>query len=246
MKLLSISVLALVARSASSFSPLPLVTIPASYSTSTKLFSQTLPILASDDVMSAKSHGTSDKPVMKDLRWSCDYEVADRICNFNRHYAEYAGTLWGARHRLRFFCVLLHPCSLSISCYCGLSPYYFAINVTEPQVTGQAQLSSKISRTVTIRMHQSSFTTVLLENCCLPPLSDGPWTTSSRRAAPTVGRASVMKNAIGNMFDVWQMENASVRPGPISDIIFQIRMGIDTASTWSALRDFQRTSGELL
>ena len=41
--------------------------------------------------MSKKAHGTSDKPVMKDLRWGCDYETADRICNFNRHYAEYAG-----------------------------------------------------------------------------------------------------------------------------------------------------------
>ncbi|KAI2512606.1 hypothetical protein MHU86_1825 [Fragilaria crotonensis] len=91
MKLLSISVLALVARSACSFAPLPSGASRASYTTSTKVFSQTLPILASEDVMRTKSHGTSDKPVMKDLRWSCDYEVADRICNFNRHYAEYAG-----------------------------------------------------------------------------------------------------------------------------------------------------------
>jgi len=41
--------------------------------------------------MSKKAHGTSDKPVVKDRRWGCDYETADRICNFNRHYAEYAG-----------------------------------------------------------------------------------------------------------------------------------------------------------
>jgi hypothetical protein len=47
--------------------------------------------MAEESVMSKKTHGTSDKPVMKDLRWGCDYETADRICNFNRHYAEYAG-----------------------------------------------------------------------------------------------------------------------------------------------------------
>lgn len=27
----------------------------------------------------------------QNLRWGCDWDVADRICNFNRHYAEYAG-----------------------------------------------------------------------------------------------------------------------------------------------------------
>eukprot|EP00607_Mallomonas_marina_P008925 CAMPEP_0182421572 /NCGR_PEP_ID=MMETSP1167-20130531/6981_1 /TAXON_ID=2988 /ORGANISM="Mallomonas Sp, Strain CCMP3275" /LENGTH=149 /DNA_ID=CAMNT_0024598823 /DNA_START=193 /DNA_END=642 /DNA_ORIENTATION=- len=41
--------------------------------------------------MSEKAHGTSMSPVMKDLRWNVDYNTADRICNFNRHYAEYAG-----------------------------------------------------------------------------------------------------------------------------------------------------------
>jgi len=41
--------------------------------------------------MSPKSHGTSETPVQKDLRWNCDYDTADRICNFNRHYAEHAG-----------------------------------------------------------------------------------------------------------------------------------------------------------
>ena len=30
-------------------------------------------------------------PVQENLRWACDGTVADRICNFNRHYAEYAG-----------------------------------------------------------------------------------------------------------------------------------------------------------
>jgi hypothetical protein len=61
-----------------------------------KLFSSAsstgkLPLVAEEDVMSQKQHGTSEKPVQKNLRWNCDYDTADRICNFNRHYAEYAG-----------------------------------------------------------------------------------------------------------------------------------------------------------
>lgn len=30
-------------------------------------------------------------PVQENLRWKCDRDVADRICNFNRHYAEHSG-----------------------------------------------------------------------------------------------------------------------------------------------------------
>jgi len=56
-----------------------------------------LPVLADEEVMSPKAHGTSEKPVQKNLRWSCDYETADRICNFNRHYAEFAGYWQGTK-----------------------------------------------------------------------------------------------------------------------------------------------------
>jgi hypothetical protein len=51
-----------------------------------KLFSTAankLPVMADESVMGKKAHGTSDKPVQKDLRWKCDFETADRICNFN-------------------------------------------------------------------------------------------------------------------------------------------------------------------
>ena len=27
----------------------------------------------------------------ENLKWGCDWDMADRICNFNRHYAEFAG-----------------------------------------------------------------------------------------------------------------------------------------------------------
>jgi len=45
--------------------------------------------------MAPKAHGTSAKPVQKKLRWNCDRNTADRICNFNRHAAEYRG-FWKA------------------------------------------------------------------------------------------------------------------------------------------------------
>jgi hypothetical protein len=48
-------------------------------------------VMGDESIMSPKKHGTSETPVQKNLRWNCDYDTADRICNFNRHYAEYAG-----------------------------------------------------------------------------------------------------------------------------------------------------------
>lgn len=44
-----------------------------------------------ESIMSPKEHGTSSTPVQSSLRWECDNQVADKICNFNRHYAEYSG-----------------------------------------------------------------------------------------------------------------------------------------------------------
>lgn len=44
-----------------------------------------------ESIMSKKEHGTSHTPVQKKLRWGCDWKTADRICNYNRHFAEYSG-----------------------------------------------------------------------------------------------------------------------------------------------------------
>ena len=43
------------------------------------------------DTMSQKAHGLAKQAVQKALGWNVDRDTADRICNFNRHYAEYAG-----------------------------------------------------------------------------------------------------------------------------------------------------------
>ena len=44
-----------------------------------------------EETMKPKTHGTSLAPVQPNLRWNVDGSTADRICNFNRKYAEYAG-----------------------------------------------------------------------------------------------------------------------------------------------------------
>ena len=48
-------------------------------------------VMGDEQMMSQKAHGTSATPVQKELRWGCDVGTADRICNYNRHYAEHAG-----------------------------------------------------------------------------------------------------------------------------------------------------------
>jgi hypothetical protein len=44
-----------------------------------------------ESIMSQKEHGTSHTPVQSNLRWGCDESTADRICNYNRHWAEQGG-----------------------------------------------------------------------------------------------------------------------------------------------------------
>jgi hypothetical protein len=49
------------------------------------------PLQGSESIMSAKGHGTSENPVQSSLRWNVDVKLADRITNYNRHYAENYG-----------------------------------------------------------------------------------------------------------------------------------------------------------
>ena len=76
--------LSLAVRSATAFVPPHAI---GSARTATAAFAtkaEKLPILAEEEVMTQKGHGTSEKPVQKNLRWNCDFQTADRICNFNR------------------------------------------------------------------------------------------------------------------------------------------------------------------
>ena len=45
--------------------------------------------------MHQKEHGTCIAPVQNKLRYDVDRELADRICCFNRRYAEHSGYAWG-------------------------------------------------------------------------------------------------------------------------------------------------------
>ena len=47
--------------------------------------------------MKPKFHGTCPGPVQSNLRFGCDESTADRICCFNRHYAEHSGYAFNPR-----------------------------------------------------------------------------------------------------------------------------------------------------
>mmetsp|Transcript_61096 Transcript_61096/g.172690 ORF Transcript_61096/g.172690 Transcript_61096/m.172690 type:complete len:175 (+) Transcript_61096:119-643(+) len=49
------------------------------------------PIEGPEELMCKKAHGTCPNPVQTDLKWGCSRETADKICAFNRHYAEHSG-----------------------------------------------------------------------------------------------------------------------------------------------------------
>eukprot|EP00468_Gymnochlora_sp_CCMP2014_P012465 CAMPEP_0167757394 /NCGR_PEP_ID=MMETSP0110_2-20121227/9900_1 /TAXON_ID=629695 /ORGANISM="Gymnochlora sp., Strain CCMP2014" /LENGTH=165 /DNA_ID=CAMNT_0007643577 /DNA_START=54 /DNA_END=551 /DNA_ORIENTATION=+ len=49
------------------------------------------PLVCGESVMSKKKNGSTETAPIKPLRWGCDYETCNRICCFNRHYAEYSG-----------------------------------------------------------------------------------------------------------------------------------------------------------
>lgn len=52
-----------------------------------------------EDIMRQKGHGTSESPVQADLLYGVDNKLADKITNYNRHFAEMGGyfrsTSWG-------------------------------------------------------------------------------------------------------------------------------------------------------
>jgi len=48
-------------------------------------------VIGDESIMRPKANGTSETPVVHDIRWAADRSEAERVCNHNRHYAEYAG-----------------------------------------------------------------------------------------------------------------------------------------------------------
>ncbi|CAK9009703.1 unnamed protein product [Durusdinium trenchii] len=52
---------------------------------------ESYPVQGNEELMKQKAHGTTEYPVQEVLRWDVDRGTADRICSYNRHFAEYAG-----------------------------------------------------------------------------------------------------------------------------------------------------------
>ena len=53
--------------------------------------SQSYPVYGDESIMSPKASGSTEKPAQQNLRYGCDFETANRVCCFNRHYAEHSG-----------------------------------------------------------------------------------------------------------------------------------------------------------
>lgn len=55
------------------------------------------PIYGDESIMSKKAHGTCANAPADVLRWGCDAKTCDRVCCFNRHYAEHSGYFSGTQ-----------------------------------------------------------------------------------------------------------------------------------------------------
>ena len=55
-----------------------------------------------EKIMAPKGHGTYHQPVQGKLRYGCAFATADRICNYNRHFAEPSGYFLSGRRKSPF------------------------------------------------------------------------------------------------------------------------------------------------
>jgi len=55
--------------------------------------------LGDESLMSQKGHGTSASPVQFDLSYGVSNKLTDKICNFNRHFAERSSQNISCRRR---------------------------------------------------------------------------------------------------------------------------------------------------
>ena len=58
--------------------------------------------LGAESIMSPKAHGTTEKSVQGDLKFAVNNQLADRICSFNRRFAEPAGSYRGTTFEKEF------------------------------------------------------------------------------------------------------------------------------------------------
>jgi peptide methionine sulfoxide reductase MsrB len=65
-------------------------------------FHNSYPVYGAEEIMSRKGHGTYSKPVQRNLLYGCDFQTADRICNYNRSFAEHAGYFTSGKRNVPF------------------------------------------------------------------------------------------------------------------------------------------------
>lgn len=77
---------------------LPLLTLanPASVSAQVSFNEKGGLLYGDDDIMSKKEHGTTSLPVQENLRYGVSRKLADKICSFNRMFAEMGGYFEGS------------------------------------------------------------------------------------------------------------------------------------------------------
>lgn len=76
---------------------LPLFTVANPSSASARGMDEKGPMVyGSDDIMSQKDHGTTAASVQENLRYGVSRKLADKICSFNRVFAEMGGYFQGS------------------------------------------------------------------------------------------------------------------------------------------------------
>eukprot|EP01052_Picozoa_sp_SAG31_P047811 SAG31_NODE_9732_length_1235_cov_2.771127_1_plen_193_part_00 len=151
--------------------------------------------------MAPKAHGTTEAPPQAKLRYGCDHATADKICCFNRHYAEHRGYFQGTKWLDEVDPTVVTTYYDSVS-----GKPLFKVGVRVPELRGAARLllppaTAAAAAAVTAadgRPPTAATADRCHRRCCLTShlraafrrQSAGRSRSSSRRALPTAGRAS--------------------------------------------------------
>jgi len=80
-----------VALTGGSFISVQIINPASSLASDTMIVAGGKPQYGDESIMSQKAHGTSNQPVQENLRYGVSTKLADKICNYNRHFAEFSG-----------------------------------------------------------------------------------------------------------------------------------------------------------
>lgn len=155
-----------------------------------------------------------------------DREVADRICNFNRHYAEV---------RKQSGC----PIILNINLYFFLNTHVITMPTSIGDI-GEVPNSLRRQGRNLKKAGKSNFMILTQESYFLLHLRVEHLMNLSQKVFRMVGLVSAILNVCGMSFAVYQMEKQFHLTVLIWDTIFLMLAEIGTASILSALQETQR------